>query len=364
MYKEKHIVNKHYGSHKLSRYLDVYELNTVNCSADKTTGYKGDTITITGTPAWNEKTSSYSVTGATLTGNQFDFTGSDVTAQANYETAKTVTLQTNGGGTINATPRSGFNGDQITLSNTPNTTYAFSAYTLTGAILTGNKFNITGSNVTAKAWFYQPVAKLADTSNYDIWVPKRATSLAPTVDRVGFSFDASQYRYVVYCVYCIFASDGFVLLRPNMPATYPAIYNHWNFAYQNGKFYIAQLSGTNGNYIANINTWTDGSTTATGTVTQADGMLAGQYVECSVNDNYPQCKLILDRQTSQVSAYAGYNGSYSGNYKYQGYATVKTTANSTTLETDCFANVNLQVNAKVKVYGCTAFNDAINCTYE
>ena len=364
MYKEKHILNHHTAGHKLSRYLDVYELNTVNCSADKTTGYKGDTITITGTPAWNEKTSSYSVTGDTLTGNQFDFTGSDVTAQANYETAKNVTLQTNGGGTIAASRVSGFIGDSVTLSNTPNASYAFSAYTLTGANLTGSTFNLTGSDVTAKAWFYQPVAKLVDTSNYDIWVPKRGTSLAPTVERVGFSFDASQYRYVVYCVYCVFYSDGFVLLRPNAQQAWPSIDNHWNFAYQNGKFYVAQLSGTNGNYIANINTWTNGAATSTGSVSQADGMLAGQYVECSVNYKYPQCKLILDRQTSQVSAYAGYNGSTSAQYQYQGYATVKTTANSTRLETDCFSNTNLQVNAHVKVYGCTAFDDAVNCTYE
>lgn len=156
MYKEKHTVNKHYGSHKLSRYLDVYELNTVNCSADKTTGYKGDTITITGTPAWNQKTSSYSVTGATLTGNQFDFTGSDVTAQANYETAKNVTLQATDGGSIAASRVSGFIGDSVTLSNTANSGYEFSAYTLTGANLTGSTFNLTGSDVTAKAWFYLP----------------------------------------------------------------------------------------------------------------------------------------------------------------------------------------------------------------
>ena len=156
MYKEKHIVNKHYGSHKLSRYLDVYELSTVNCSADKTTGYKGDTITITGTPAWNQKTSSYSVTGATLTGNQFDFTVSDVTAQANYETAQTITLQSTSGGSIAASRVSGFSGDSVTLSNTPDSGYEFSAYTLTGANLTGSTFNLTGSDVTAKAWFYLP----------------------------------------------------------------------------------------------------------------------------------------------------------------------------------------------------------------
>ena len=156
MYKEKHILNKTYGSHTLSRYLDVYELNTVNCSADKTTGYKGDTVTITGTPAWNQRTSSYSVTGATLTGNQFNFDVSDVTAQANYETAQTITLQSTSGGSIAASRVSGFSGDSVTLSNTANSGYEFSAYTLTGANLTGSTFNLTGSDVTAKAWFYLP----------------------------------------------------------------------------------------------------------------------------------------------------------------------------------------------------------------
>lgn len=49
---------------------------------------------------------------------------------------------------------SGFIGDQATLSNTPDSTYVFSGYTLTGANLTGNKFNFIGNDVTAKAWFY------------------------------------------------------------------------------------------------------------------------------------------------------------------------------------------------------------------
>ena len=153
MYKEKHILNKTYGSHKLARYLDVYELSTIDCSANKTTGYKGDTITITGTPEWNQKTSSYSVTGATLTGNQFDFTGSDVTAQANYETAKNLTLQTDGHGSIAANRMSGFIGDSVTLSNTPNAGFIFNNYDITGATLTGSNFNFVGNDVTAKANF-------------------------------------------------------------------------------------------------------------------------------------------------------------------------------------------------------------------
>ena len=251
MYKEKHILNKHYGSHTLSRYIDVYELNTVNCSADKTTGYKGDTITITGTPAWNEKTSSYSVTGATLTGNQFNFDVSDVTAQANYETAKTitthscsankvsgfsgdnvtvtgtpawnqkligygitgatltgnsfnianlnvtvqgkyetaknVTLQTDGHGTIAANTTSGYSGDTVTLTATPNTNYVFSGYTITGATLTGNSFEFKTSDVTTKAWFYY----VSPTKNARIAM--RFADIAPTIASAGKTY----YPFVI-----------------------------------------------------------------------------------------------------------------------------------------------------------------------
>ena len=221
MYKEKHTVNKHYGSHKLSRYLDVYELNTVNCSADKTTGYKGDTITITGTPAWNQKTSSYSVTGSTLTGNQFDFTGSDVTAQANYETAKNVTLQATDGGSIAANRVSGFIGDSVTLSNTASDGYEFSAYTLTGANLTGSTFNLTGSDVTAKAWYLltatpTPDKFLRDTNGNDIY------NRNDMLDRYTLSIDVhadDKYMYELGCFEPISAYYNYLMVDYDMSNT-------------------------------------------------------------------------------------------------------------------------------------------------
>lgn len=215
---EKHIIKNRYSTHGIHRDIPVYEMNTVHCSASPMEGYKGtevtltdnaawnekfsawaltgatatgnnivlnndvtaqgiyetaknitygtrtsgdrmsgfigDQVTITGTPAWNEKTSSYSVTGATLTGNKFNLTGSNVTAKANFETAKNITLQTDGGGTISSTKMSGFIGDQATLSNTPNANHTFSGYSITGATLTGSNFNFIGNDVTAKAWFY------------------------------------------------------------------------------------------------------------------------------------------------------------------------------------------------------------------
>lgn len=152
MIKEKHIVNKTYGNHQLARYIDVYEVSANRCHSVPESGYKGTEATLVDEPSWNEKFSSYSITGATLTGNNFVI-NNDVTAQAVYETAKNLTLQTDGHGTIAANRTSGFIGDQVTLSNTPSTGYDFTGYSITGAILTGNKFNFIGNDVTARAGF-------------------------------------------------------------------------------------------------------------------------------------------------------------------------------------------------------------------
>ena len=152
MIKEKHTLKNPYNHHALSRYIDVYEVTTDGCSSSPMSGYKGTEATLVDDPAWNEKFSSYSITGATLTGNNFVI-NNDVTAKANYETAKNVTLQTDGHGSIAANRNSGFIGDQVTLSNTAATDYQFSNYSITGATLTGNKFNFIGNNVTAKANF-------------------------------------------------------------------------------------------------------------------------------------------------------------------------------------------------------------------
>lgn len=64
-----------------------------------------------------------------------------------------VTTATDGHGTITASPMSGFSGTNVTLSNTPNANYDFANYSITGATLTGDKFILTGSDVTAMANF-------------------------------------------------------------------------------------------------------------------------------------------------------------------------------------------------------------------
>ena len=127
-------------------------------------GFDGDTVTLSNTPSSHYTFGSYSITGATLTGSQFKFSGSNVTAKANFieDPKRTVTVTQTSGGTVNASPTVGYDGTTVTLSNTPNTNYTLRNYSITGATLTGNKFNLNGSNVTVKGNFFKDDIPTAD----------------------------------------------------------------------------------------------------------------------------------------------------------------------------------------------------------
>jgi len=195
MIKEKHYVNRVYGNHQLARYIDIYEVSANRCHSVPESGYKGTEATLVNEPAWNEKFSSYSITGATLTGNNF-ILNNDVTAKANYETAKNLTLQTDGHGSIAANKNSGFIGDQVTLSNTPATNYVFNNYTITGATLTSNKFNFIGSDVTAKANF-RLTGTTYYTNNNTYSVQKPGTQAVPTAYTLTTNIDITPMNYAV-----------------------------------------------------------------------------------------------------------------------------------------------------------------------
>lgn len=83
MFTEKHILGNPYNGHKLSRTVTGYEVTTVDCSADKSSGWNGTTVNLTPTQTGSTFTN-WSITGATLTGSAFNFDNSDVTVVAYY----------------------------------------------------------------------------------------------------------------------------------------------------------------------------------------------------------------------------------------------------------------------------------------
>lgn len=123
-------------------------------AANKSTAYSGDTVTLSNTPAADCHFNSYSITGATLTGSNFKMGTSNVSARGSFSrNVHNLTLQNDGHGTLVASKTTGYSGDTVTLTATPNTNYVFSGYTITGATLTGNSFKFKTNDVTTKAWF-------------------------------------------------------------------------------------------------------------------------------------------------------------------------------------------------------------------
>lgn len=138
-------------------------------SASVLTGCEYDAVTLSNTPDEDWYFSGYNITGATLTGNKFMFTDSDVTVEAVWADTpqiKTLTLQTDGHGTLTANKVTGFEGDTVTLTPTYNDYYRFSTYQTTGGTVNGNTYTFgTAQEQTAKANF--SANKFTITGNYN-----------------------------------------------------------------------------------------------------------------------------------------------------------------------------------------------------
>ena len=123
-------------------------------TATPTTANSGDVVTLTNTPSADCHFVNYEVTGATLTGDKYMVETEDVSARGVFaRNIHNITLQTDGHGTLTASKTTGYSGDTITLTATPNTNYVFSGYTITGATMTGDSFKLKTNDVTTKAWF-------------------------------------------------------------------------------------------------------------------------------------------------------------------------------------------------------------------
>lgn len=178
------------NSNEMEWQRNIYQVTTSTdghgtMTASPMSGFSGSNIVLSNTPIGHYGFSGYSITGATLTGNQFTL-NNDVTAYAGFSAIPyNVTLQTNGNGSIAASKMTGNTDDTITLSTTANTNYYLNNYSITGATLTGNQFKIQASDVTAKANFAaMPASSLfvSSTNNPIVATTNQTKTFSVNVD--------------------------------------------------------------------------------------------------------------------------------------------------------------------------------------
>ena len=150
-------------------------------SANRNSGYEHDIATITAIPTSDDwKCSAINITGATLTGNDFMFENSNVTASAGFEHSRELTLENGDHGVLSADKMSGFSGDIVTVDTASiDEGWYFTGLNVTGATATGNQFMFVGNDVTAEGLYTDegfPVTYLSDehvhlTGDTTIFIP-------------------------------------------------------------------------------------------------------------------------------------------------------------------------------------------------
>lgn len=192
-------------------------------SANRNSGYEHDITTITGVPAGDEwKCSALNITGATLTGNDFMFGNSNVSAQAEFEHSRNLTLENGDHGVLSADKMSGFSGDVVTVDATTDEGWYLSAIALTGAEATGFKFMFTGSDVTALGEYTDVGFPITYLSDEHVSVTGDTTIFIPGSE--GITLDSGYDPYYRISGYDI--TNGSIIdgkLVPTGPCTIKAV---------------------------------------------------------------------------------------------------------------------------------------------
>ena len=137
-------------------------------SANPTTAYKNETVTLSATPASGYFFSAWDVRDAnnnsiTVTDNQFTMPDSDVTINATFVSGCTVTVAEVEHGTVTVSTTSGAPGTNVTLTATPEAGYSLSTWIVfktgdvnTTVAVTNNQFTLPAYDVTVVGLFGSP----------------------------------------------------------------------------------------------------------------------------------------------------------------------------------------------------------------
>lgn len=157
----KEVLKCHFNNHKLYRitpdphYLTLLTNGYGTLLADALSGYSGNVAHLTATPNAGYIFKNYESTGAEIQGNNLTFADEDCTARAIFGPAPyTLTLRTDGHGTLTASTITGYNGDTALITPMANKYYHFNKFgTPTKGTINGYVYKFGNGNASLSAKF-------------------------------------------------------------------------------------------------------------------------------------------------------------------------------------------------------------------
>lgn len=169
-------------------------------SANPTTAYKNETVTLSATPASGYFFSAWDVRDANnnsiaVTGNQFTMPDSDVSVSATFVSGCTVTVAEVEHGTVTASTTGAAPGTVVTLTATPETDYYLSTWLVfktgdvnTPVTVTNNQFTLPAYDVTVVGIF-----KMTQEAEITIGSGTSANQYLPTYAYYNYSLTQQIY---------------------------------------------------------------------------------------------------------------------------------------------------------------------------
>ena len=184
--------------------------HTVTCSAvqngtisaSPTTAYKGETVTLTATPASGYYFNGWTVKDANsnsidVVNNQFTMPDSNVTVSATFVTGYNVTLASVMNGTISANPTAGPAGMEVTLTATPASGYVFDSWLVYNTNNVNQTVTVSNNKFTMPAYDVTVVGIFSATTGGEVTIGTTAVNTTgwtlPT--HVYYNYSLTQQIY-------------------------------------------------------------------------------------------------------------------------------------------------------------------------
>lgn len=130
--------------------ITTASVNNGTVKLSKTSAKEGEEITVTTTPASGYTLDKITVNGTTISGNKFTMPAKDTTVAVTFKKLYTITVVNTSHASVSFSKNPACEGDEITVTVTPDTGYLYGTIKVNGTAISGKTFTMPAQDTTVE----------------------------------------------------------------------------------------------------------------------------------------------------------------------------------------------------------------------